>query len=1193
MSGTNHKLAEQFARLSEIMIKNGDNVRSRVYSRAEEIILGFPTEIKSVDDLQGIQGIGPQITNKIKEYLDSGKISLIEREENKPIMILTNVYGIGAKKAHELIEKGVTTIDQLREKQDELLNNVQKIGVKYYDDILKRIPRDEIDKYSTFFEKTVKNNDMDSTMRFEIVGSYRRGNLTSGDIDVIITSKNPEDFTKFLDSLLFQNIIIEILSRGKSKCLVIARLPDGCAARRVDFLYCTPEEYPFSVLYFTGSKAFNVVMRSHALKKGYSLNEHGFKDVEELFPDEKSIFDFLGLKYIVPEERVDGRKVIPLEIIHELPKEFGKSEFLGETEEKESIEKSPKIESLGTISLLSKKKMSKQEKLLEKEKKKTEKLRERELKKLEKENRKTKKLRETDFPKIESLGEKEESQKESIETSPKIESLGIISLLSNKKMSKQEKLLEKEKKKTQKLREKELKKLEKENRKTKKLNEKLEGKKLEEKNSEKSFPKKKEITRKSPKIKSLESIPPIFENSKEKENLEKMEERKEEKKKSIKKNTTKKNIKNISQIIETNIDSMKTNTKNLLENFQKNGITTLENLTESELVEMIRFCNDAYYNKSEIITDNEFDILKEFTQHKYPNNETISEIGAPISGKSKVKLPYEMASMDKIKPDSNSLSTWMKKYSGSYVLSCKLDGISGMYVSENGKQNLYTRGNGTVGQDITHLIKPLHLPKIEGYAIRGEFILTKQVFDTKYKSEFANARNLVAGIINKKTVDTKAKDLHFVAYEIIHPEIPPSLQMETLKKLGFEVVQNKTVNHLSNEMLSELLVDWRESYEYVIDGIIVTDDKIYPRTSGNPEHSFAFKMVLSDQVAEAKVVDVLWTPSKNGYLKPRVRIEPISLGGVTIEYATGFNGKFIQDNNIGIGAIITIIRSGDVIPHIKSVTVPATTAKMPNVPYVWTDTHVDIVLENVSEDETVQEKMVTAFFVHLEVDGLSKGNVKRLFKEGFNTVPKILKMYISDFEKIEGFKTKMAEKLFHSINEKVKKASLLDIMVASNKLGRGLGERKIKPILEMYPDILVSTDSANTKIENLKKVAGIGNENAVSFVQNIEEFMEFLKECDLENKLQGTILEKPVEVVITEENKSHPLYQKKIVMTKVRDKEIIDSLTKFGASLVDSVKKDTFVLIVKDKNDTSNKIENAKKLGITIMTPDEFKSVFF
>jgi DNA ligase (NAD+) len=416
--------------------------------------------------------------------------------------------------------------------------------------------------------------------------------------------------------------------------------------------------------------------------------------------------------------------------------------------------------------------------------------------------------------------------------------------------------------------------------------------------------------------------------------------------------------------------------------------------------------------------------------------------------------------------------------------------------------------------------------------------------------------------------------------------------METLSKLGFEVVQNKTVPQLSNEMLSKVLVDWRENYEYVIDGVIVSNDKIYSRTSGNPEHSFAFKMVLSDQVAEAKVVDVIWTPSKNGFLKPRVRIEPIHLGGVTIEYATGFNGKFIQDNKIGIGAIITLIRSGDVIPYIKSVSFPATNAKMPDVPYVWNNTHVDILLENVSSDEIVQEKMVTSFFVYLEVDGLSTGNVKRLFKSGFNSVPKILEMNVCDFEKIEGFKTKMAEKVYNSIQEKVGKASLLDIMVASNKLGRGLGEKKLRPILEMYPNILQLSEPDNIKIENLKKVQGIGNENAKEFVQNIYEFKEFLKLCHLEHKLTGMVVRELQERVVDDIDKNHPLYQKKIVMTKVRDKMIIDSLSKYGASLVDSVKKDTFVLIVKEKTDNSNKVESAKKLGISIMTPEEFKEIF-
>jgi NAD-dependent DNA ligase len=188
--------------------------------------------------------------------------------------------------------------------------------------------------------------------------------------------------------------------------------------------------------------------------------------------------------------------------------------------------------------------------------------------------------------------------------------------------------------------------------------------------------------------------------------------------------------------------------------------------------------------------------------------------------------------------------------------------------------------------------------------------------------------------------------------------------MQKLAESGFETVLNRTVmfKDLTNELLSEVLMDWRSNYLYEIDGVIVTDDNIYDRKSGNPEHSFAFKMVLSDQIAEAKVVDVLWTPSKDGYLKPRVQIEPIQLGGVKIEYATGFNGAFIEQNKIGMGALIQIIRSGDVIPHIRSVTTPAEQAKMPLVPYKWNNTHVDIMLEDISSDETVREKNITGFF---------------------------------------------------------------------------------------------------------------------------------------------------------------------------------------------------------------------------------------
>jgi NAD-dependent DNA ligase len=650
-----------------------------------------------------------------------------------------------------------------------------------------------------------------------------------------------------------------------------------------------------------------------------------------------------------------------------------------------------------------------------------------------------------------------------------------------------------------------------------------------------------------------------------------------------------------------------------IKDFKENGISVLERLSEKQLADMLLKANDVYYNsKTALMTDNEYDIVKEYIEKKYPKNEVLDQIGAPVTTKNKVTLPYQMPSMDKIKPDTNALVQWKQKYKGPYMLSAKLDGVSGMYSTENSEFKLYTRGDGKVGQDISHLLPVLKLPQTDSnkqaFVVRGEFILAKQIFNEKYKFRFANPRNLVSGIVNSKTIDEKVKDLHFVAYEIISPKMKPSEQMAKLEELGFEVVQHmlKQKQELTNENLSQILIDWRTNYEYEIDGIIVANDAVYPRKEGNPDYAFAFKMVISDQMAEAKVVDVIWTPSKSGYLKPRVRIEPIKLGGVTIEYATGFNGEFIETNKIGIGAVIQIIRSGDVIPHIKSVTVPAEHAKMPTVPYHWTSTHVDIIMDDLEEDETVREKNITAFFTTIEVIGLSSGNVNRLMKAGYDSVAKIIHMNKADYEGIEGFKTKMIDKIYEGIKEKVKGADLLTIMDASNMFGRGIGKRKIKPIMDAYPDILTRTDGPEQKIELLLKIKGIGKENAKSFVENIPNFMGFLRECGLEEKLYNTVLKETVEedekdTYNTLEpisqptliNETHPLFGKHIVMTKVRDKTIIDGLKKVGGLLDDNVSRSTFVLITKTKEDISNKTKYAEQHGIPIMIPSEFIEKYF
>lgn len=608
-----------------------------------------------------------------------------------------------------------------------------------------------------------------------------------------------------------------------------------------------------------------------------------------------------------------------------------------------------------------------------------------------------------------------------------------------------------------------------------------------------------------------------------------------------------------------------------LQKFKAKGMKTL---SEAELSELIEAANTAYYgNQPPLLTDHEYDLLCGYTLATFPQNSAALAGHTQISSeKNKVHLPYEMWSMDKIKPDTDALEKWKQNYRGPYVLSCKLDGVSGLYVSDG--QKLYTRGNGTVGQDISHLLPFLKLPQVKNTVVRGEFIVKKAVFQAKYSQAFANPRNFVAGILNLKKPDPlRCADVDFVVYEVLQPPLKPSEQLAFAATQAFPVVHYRPTQTLTNKLLSELLLDWRGHYAYDIDGVICLNDAIYPRQTGNPAHAFAFKMVLSDQIAEAKVLEVLWTPSKDGYLKPRVHIEPIKLGGVSIEYATGFNAKFITDNKIGTGALIRLTRSGDVIPHIIAVVQPAAEGQMPLLAYEWNATHVDILLKNKTDDATVKEKNISYFFTQLEVEGLGAGNVKKIIAAGFETVPRILAMTEADFLTVAGFKEKMATKIKTSIAEKIAKATLAELMNASNLFGRGFGLKKIQGILAADPTILQKTSQQACK-------------TADQFVQQIPVFLAFLKETHLMGKLHIA----PQATAAA----PHALSGKHYVMTGFRDKALAEKLAAVGAEQGSAVKKNTFFVLVKEQGTTettktldTGKTLEAKALGIPLLTADE------
>ena len=184
----------------------------------------------------------------------------------------------------------------------------------------------------------------------------------------------------------------------------------------------------------------------------------------------------------------------------------------------------------------------------------------------------------------------------------------------------------------------------------------------------------------------------------------------------------------------------------------------------------------------------------------------------------------------------------------------------------------------------------------------------------------------------------------------------------------------------------------------------------------------------------------------------------------------------------------------------------------------------------------------------------------------------------------------MAHKVYTGIQEKLEKASLLELMANSNIFGRGISEKKIAIILEELPTILTSNESVEQKIKLVSLVKGMAKKSAEAFVENIESFKQFLQECGLESKLN---MDSNGEKQLQTQNTDHPLYKKNVVLTGLRDKDVMEKLKQVGANISSSVSKNTFLVIAKTKEENTGKAEEAKQLGIPILTVDEFMSEYF
>jgi NAD-dependent DNA ligase len=637
-----------------------------------------------------------------------------------------------------------------------------------------------------------------------------------------------------------------------------------------------------------------------------------------------------------------------------------------------------------------------------------------------------------------------------------------------------------------------------------------------------------------------------------------------------------------------------------LELFFEDPYNFLENANIKDLVKIAKQADIAYYNNDEpIMSDDEYDMIIDRITTLDPHNLYLQKVGAPltqkITSKNKVKLPYTMGSMNKIRPENIDIINKFKyKYLGPWIISDKLDGVSALLIIDpiTKKNNLYTRGNGIIGTDITNLLEIINLnipttikTKI---VIRGELIISKKKFQ-KYSSTMANARNMVSGIVNSKTIDiSKAKDVDFIGYEIVEPWLPYLDQFKLMNKYKIPTVYYTTTNNLSVKNLSKVLKERKSDSEYECDGIIITYNSPDQRVPiGNPEYAFAFKNLAELETAIVTVEQVEWNVSKDHYLKPKLILNPTKLSGVIIKNVTAFNAKYIVENSIGPGTQIKLVRSGDVIPHILEI---VKRSKYPSLPedtdsYEWNDTNVDIIAKEGSIEQKIKE--LTFFCSKLDIKNVSSGIIAKFIEAGIDTIPKILSVKKSDLAEVENFKDKMIHKVYDTIHEKAKEITLLDLMVASNSFGHGMGERKIKKILEVYPDIIYLYIEKQPKIliKMIKEIDGFDTITATQFITKMKHFLELLHNIhqDIQERI---MMEIPKQELVSSDFKGI-----KIVFSGFRNKDWEKTIQENGGEISTTISKNTTILVSTTQDieaKTNSKIIKAIDLGIKVLSKEQF-----
>lgn len=599
----------------------------------------------------------------------------------------------------------------------------------------------------------------------------------------------------------------------------------------------------------------------------------------------------------------------------------------------------------------------------------------------------------------------------------------------------------------------------------------------------------------------------------------------------------------------------------------------------------------AYFSGGDSgLTDAEYDQLEAEVVRENPDGAAAADAtGWTPTDSTAVELPFLMPSLDKGKPGEDLLTKFLAA-NKALVVSEKLDGISALWDTATGR--LYNRGDGVMGTDLTPFV-----PFIQGLVrpaagsavdllVRGEIMLRKADANPATPS-----RSQVNGCLHRAAGDVDLP-LRFVAYQICRvadstPAAPARLlQFKQLAAAGFELPHWQTLTEPTVDQLAALLQERKAASPYDIDGLVLGNALAKPaqpeKRNGaavKPKDCIAFKMPLSEQQARTRIVAVEWNCTRFNVYAPRIQVEPVRIGGALITYVTGHNAKFMVENGLGVGAEVTVLRSGDVIPIIYQVHTPVE-PELPST--VWDATRTNVLATKASVEQMARH-LENALAV-LCIDGAGPAAAQALVDAELTDVQDVLEMPAGTLAAILG--PGKGPQLRERLHAAVVAAPIQTLILASNDVPKGLGKAKLAKLLEAYPNCDIWTAS-------LKPPAAW---SATTWEEFCELWPAIRDEIEGWRKTVG-VGELPASAASAASPKASAAGAAAaggICMSGFRDAALAAASSAAGYSIDDSVKKTTRFLIVPDKEDpttmSTGKAVKAREIGARIMRASDWKT---